>query len=211
MGILSFLFGNKKSDNAAAYADERRETLDVKELFQSAVSSFAEGAYDLAEQGFAGVLEIDADHVDSHYYLGRILEERASGEDDFDAVEGAMDRYREVLAGNPNHLDARIRLGMLNIRGGFYEGALRELDEAVRIDPQSPIAHAKLGKAHYAIAIAREVKVEHPTGLGATTDFKGSKEGFKRALDELRRAIKLDNDLEEELSPMMERIGKRVK
>ncbi len=132
-------------------------------------------------------------------------------DEDFENIEGAMIAFREVVRADTSHIDARIRLGMLNLKSGFYESALRELEEVLNIAPESAQAHAGLGEAFYTIALGKEVKIEHPTGLGATRDIKGSKDYFKRVLEEFNKAISLDKKMSERLSKTVSRAERNIK
>jgi len=145
-----------------------------------------------------------------HYVLGLIAESRlgAPVDDDFDEVEEAMIHYREALRIEPSNFDARLRLSMLCARSGFFEDAVREMEEAVRTAPHNGHVRAKAAELYYVLSAAKEVKVGHPTGLGATTDFKGAKRYIELARAEVEAALGCTPSLmdQEEFAALRERI-----
>jgi tetratricopeptide (TPR) repeat protein len=197
---------NRKPNRSAP----QQSQADFRELLEEAISEYNASRYDKAEPILREVVKAHPDSAEAHYYLGLVLE-RASEEEDFESLEEAMGEYRKVISLMPNHVDSRIRLGALNLKGGFFEGAVRELEEAISVDPGSAEAHAMLGEAFYRISLAKEVRVEHPTGLGATTDFKGAKEYLEKALSEFDTALRLDEGLVGRISPIVERIKAKLR
>ncbi|MCI0453490.1 MAG: tetratricopeptide repeat protein [Candidatus Dadabacteria bacterium] len=210
MGILDPVL-NKKKDDKANETAKTKPVEDADSLFKSGKELYNTGDYLKAELEFRRALSLNPNLKDARYYLGKIYESRIERDDDFETMEEAMNEYQEVLKIDPSFISAHISLGGLYIKSGFYEGAIRELEEALRINPNSPEAHAAMGEALYTIGSGREVKVEHPSGMGATSDFRGAKEYFKKAIDEFNHAIRLEPSLAQRLQPIIEKASQRVK
>jgi tetratricopeptide (TPR) repeat protein len=232
MGILDSVFGKKKdvreslgqgsstkltTDSGQTQEERGKEAIKTEPIddsispFKSGVRFYNSGDYGKAEDEFRRILRVNPGHREARYYLGRIYEHKVQNDDDFETIEEAMSEYQEAIKIDPNYVDARIRLGGLYVKSGFYEGAMRELEEALRINPDSPEAHAAMGNACYTIGTGKEVKVEHPAGVGATSDFRGAKEYYKKAIEEFNRAIKLAPALSDKLQPLIERASQKVK
>lgn len=210
MGILNSVFGKKREEKIKE--PMKAEPVDNSiSLFNSGVQFYDIGNYGRAEDEFRKLLRLNQGHKEAHYYMGRIYESRVQGDDDFETMEEAMNRYKEALKIDPNYMDAHIRLGGLYVKSGFYEGAMRELEEALRINPDSSEAHAAMGDACYTIGMGKEIKVEHPAGVGATSDFRGAKEYYKKAVEEFNEAIKLAPHLADKLQPLIQKAGQKAK
>ncbi len=209
MGILESIF-SKKNEEKGNERSKKKPVEDTDFLFKSGVRFYIEENYEKAEFEFRRVLMLHAEHLEAHYYLGKIYESKIQNDEDFDTMEEAMNEYQEVLKIDPSYVKARVSLGRIYLRSGFYEGAIRELEEALRIHPDSPEAHAVMGEALYTIGAGRAVKVEHPSGMGATSDFRGAKEYFKKAIDEFNQAIELEPSLAQKLQPLIEKASKRA-
>lgn len=210
MGILDAVFGVKKEEKIKE-REKVQPVDDSSSLFNSGVQFFDVGDFERAEDEFGKLLRLKAGHKEAHYYLGRIFENRVKDEDDFETMEEAMNSYQKAIKIDPNYIEAHIRLGGLYVKSGFYEGAMRELEEALRIDPDSAEAHAAMGDACYKIGTGKEIKVEHPAGVGATSDFRGAKEYYKKAAEEFSEALKLAPHLADTLQPLIQRAGQKAK
>src|SRR5436309_15407226 len=55
--------------------------------------------------------------------------------------------YRQALDRDPDSADALHLLGLISCQKGQYESGARQIAEAVRIVPSSPILHNNLGTA----------------------------------------------------------------
>lgn len=210
MGILDSVFGIKREEKIKEH-DNAEPFDDSSLLFNTGVQFFDRGDFESAEAEFGKLLRLKAEHKEAHYYLGRIFENRVQDEDDFETMEEAMKMYQKAIKIEPNYIDAHIRLGGLYVKSGFYEGAMRELEQALRIDPDSAEAHAAMGDACYKIGTGKEIKVEHPAGVGATSDFRGAKDYYKKALEEFNEALKLAPHLADRLQPLIQRAGQKAK
>jgi tetratricopeptide (TPR) repeat protein len=210
MGILDSVLGKKKEGKIKEHL-KPEQINDPVSLFDLGVQLYNGVEYGRAEDEFGKLLRLNPAHKEAHYYLGRIYESRVKSDDDFEAMEEAMREYQEAIKIDQSYIDAHIRLGGLYVKSGFYEGGMRELEEALRINPDLPEAHAAMGNACYTIGTAREVKVEHPAGVGATSDFKGAKEYYKKAIEEFSQAINLALGLSEDLLPLIQRAAQKIK
>jgi len=62
-------------------------------------------------------------------------------------VEQAEAIYKQLLKLRPRHLETLRQLGICRLRRGDYAGAIKRFDEALKIDPRSPVEHAFRGHA----------------------------------------------------------------
>lgn len=113
-----------------------------------------------AETYYRKVLERNSKHVDAANNLAFILSERKGATDE--AFEYAS-IAREKAPKNPNVLDT---MGWVFYQNGNYLNALSELEESVRIKPDSALACF-----HYGMALYR------------TQAFEKARQYFKKALD----------------------------
>lgn len=210
MGILDSVFGTKKEGKVKEHV-KAQPVDDSISFFNSGVQFYDSGNYGRAEDEFRKLVGLNPKHKEAHYYLGRIYESRVQGDDDFETMEEAMNEYQEAIEVDPNYINAHIRLGGLYVMSGFYEGAMRELEKALGIDPDSAEAHAAMGDACYTIGMGKEIKVEHPASMGATSDFKGAKEYYKKAVEEFNEAIRLAPLLADKLQPLIQRASQKAK
>ena len=60
-----------------------------------------------------------------------------------------MEQFVEVLQLQPGHVEARVRLSDLLQQGGDIDGALGQLQEAIRSAPQNADLHLFMGKKQY--------------------------------------------------------------
>lgn len=210
LGILDSIFGKRKEGKTKGPV-EPREVGDTITLFNSGTQFYDSGDYRRAEDEFRKLLRLNPGHKEAYYYLGRIYESRAQDNEDFESIEEAMNNYQAAIKIDPDYIDAHIRLGELYVKSGFYEGAMRQLEEALRIDPYSAEAHAAMGNAYYTIGMGKEIKVEHPAGVGATSDFKGAKECYRRAIEEFNEAIRLAPHLADKLQLLIQKASQKAK
>ncbi|MER3445400.1 MAG: hypothetical protein C4291_00560 [Candidatus Dadabacteria bacterium] len=210
MGIIDSIFGKKKEEKIKDPVKLWSADNPIA-LFNSGIQFYDSGNYGRAEDEFRKLLRLNPEHKEAHYYLGRIYEIRAQDNEDFESMEEAMNKYQEAIKIDPDYIDARIRLGGLYVKSGFYEGAMRELENALRINPNSAEAHAAMGNAYYTIGMGKEIKVEHPAGVGATSDFKGAKEYYRRAVEEFNEAIRLAPHLSDKLLPLIQKVSQKAR
>src|SRR5919108_3379405 len=114
MGILDSVFGKKKEERVKEPV-KAQPIDDSISLFNSGIQFYDSGNYERAEDEFRKLLRLNPGHREAHYYLGRICESRVQGDDDFETMEEAMNRYQEAIKIDPSYIDAHIRLGGLYV------------------------------------------------------------------------------------------------
>lgn len=208
MGLFS-LFKNKKTDKDSGVESKMQDVVEhVDRFFVSALKYFEGGSYRNAEEKFQDILQIDPNNAKAHFYLGMLYEISVENDAEFENVEQSMIEYKLAFELDPKHMDARIRLAMLNLKGGFFEESLRGLEEAIAISDNYAEAHAKLGEACFRIGLKKESKTRPPTDNDASTNFKEAEKYFKRAMDEFIKAISIDSSYSDKLSSFMSRLRK---
>lgn len=93
-----------------------------------------------AERAIREVLGVREDLVAGHHNLAAILEEAGR-------LSEAEQEYRRVLELQPDHVDALLNLMLLCQRQGRGEERDHLLDELIRVNPQQPIARARIRHA----------------------------------------------------------------
>jgi tetratricopeptide (TPR) repeat protein len=66
-------------------------------------------------------------------------------------MDEAIKKYKKALKINPNNVETRYKLGFALIRNGFFDEAIEERGEVIRIDPKDEGAHNNLRLALYFI------------------------------------------------------------
>ena len=90
-----------------------------------------------AQTAYERALELDANHVDAHVNLGRLLHEEG-------APAAAEKHYRAALEVDPNHDTAAFNLGVALEDLGRYRDAAVAYQRAVELDPENADAHFNL-------------------------------------------------------------------
>jgi len=211
MGLFS-IFKNKKTNQDSNVESRMLDDAEhVDRFFESAMKYFNSGSYRNAEEKFQDILQIDPNNAKAHFYLGMVYEFSAEDDDEFEKVEQSMIEYKQAIQLDPNHMDARIRLAMLNFKGGFFEESLRELEIARAISDNCAEALARIGEVCFRIGLAKEVKTEYPSGTGASASSNEAKEYFIRAMDELEKAIAIDASYSEKFDDLVYMIKKKLR
>jgi tetratricopeptide (TPR) repeat protein len=104
-------------------------------------SSSTEPSRQIAEKEFQASLSATPGDAESLYMLGEIEWMRSQ-------PQKALAFYNRALAVRPAFVDAHIAAGKVFITLGRTDEALKELLEAVRLDPQSEVAHYRLSEAY---------------------------------------------------------------
>jgi len=95
------------------------------------------GAYDEAVDQYRSATGLRSDFLDIRTKLARALLERG----DLSRAEAELS---EVLADNPDYVDARVTLGLVHYRAGDHDAATREWQACLRRVPSHPKARAFL-------------------------------------------------------------------
>ena len=101
---------------------------------------------------FSEALTIDPDFAGAAYHLGQVNQLLLKYDD-------AVASFRRAAAIDPTHVDARVECAAVLIEQGDPDQAIRELVEALRLDPDDDVAHSMLARAYWdkgawALAIA---------------------------------------------------------
>jgi tetratricopeptide (TPR) repeat protein len=109
-----------------------------KALGQLGMAQYHLGKSVAAEASFRGELARNPADYNTWYNLGELLLGRADEETNVEAVRrfraGAMECYLKAIDLNPDHAQARYRVGVLLIGNGQYKEAIRHLEAALRLD-----------------------------------------------------------------------------
>jgi tetratricopeptide (TPR) repeat protein len=103
--------------------------------------STAEPARQIAEKEFRTALSADPKNAECLYMLGEIQWLRSQPQE-------AFAFYKQALALRPAFVDAHIAVGKALTTLGQTNAAVQELLEAVRLDPQSEVAHYRLSEVY---------------------------------------------------------------
>ncbi|MBI3300523.1 MAG: tetratricopeptide repeat protein [Deltaproteobacteria bacterium] len=94
------------------------------------------------------IKEDPANAAEAHYRIGVLSNQLGN-------TEGAVQEFRAALQINPNHAEARKAVAAFHMGRGAtarqqhrLDEALRDLQEAVKVDPGSSTAHLELGLAY---------------------------------------------------------------
>lgn len=131
-GILVFLAAALLL--AACDGPEEREQAYLekgRELFEA-------GEYQKARLEFKNARQINPKGVEALYYLGQIQEREANW-------RGAFAAYSAVLAQDPQHVGATVRLGTIYLYGGDLASAATQAETALTLAPGAADAHALAG------------------------------------------------------------------
>lgn len=79
------------------------------------------------------------------YYIRGLIYEKS--EYDF----AAMEKYEEAIKLKPDFVEALNRLAVLQVNGGSFEDAAKNLEKVVSLVPDSAVAHLNLGEAYRGI------------------------------------------------------------
>ncbi len=129
-------------------------------LAESAEDDLAAGDKDSYDQKLQQALqqaraaaELDDSDAEAHSTWGRILVRLGD-------IPHAIEQLRLAVADGPKLLEARLELGIQLISVGKNEEAIKVLDEALAIEPQSSQAHRLLGTAYAATNPQRAISEE---------------------------------------------------
>jgi Flp pilus assembly protein TadD len=128
--------------------------------------AFKRGQNDFAIDWFRKAIEIQPDLPSAHFDLARALDKRGDPRD----VPEAFKEYQQTLRLRPNHAPAHLNLGILYARAHDGPDAVREIDRALEIGPDTVealklfVSALVLDKDYdRAAAELRELINQHPT------------------------------------------------
>jgi tetratricopeptide (TPR) repeat protein len=94
---------------------------------------------------------------------------------------------RRILAGNPRHFDTLHLLGILNIRRGRFEEAVRQIDRALSINSSVAEVHNNRGNALKELKRFEEALASYDRAVALNPDFAETYYNRANALIELKR------------------------
>jgi Tfp pilus assembly protein PilF len=109
---------------------------DAQTHYNLGVALVEQGWVEAAIEHFDKALEIDPELVDARKNLVFVLDQ---------AVQG----YRRALQSTPQNAEMHNNLGVLLLRKGEIDEAIRHFAEAVRIDPNDRTAQENLDRARF--------------------------------------------------------------
>jgi tetratricopeptide (TPR) repeat protein len=115
-----------------------------------------EKRYDEAEREFRLELDKDPSHAQAAAYLGDVLMRRG----DQAAAEPLLEKARRL---NPQVRIAHLDLGIVYAGRKQNDRAMRELREAVKLDPSRADAHYRLARVYQSLGRAAEAEAELAT------------------------------------------------
>lgn len=98
--------------------------------------------------------EIHQPYSRAHYNLGIAYEKK-------DMYDAAIREYGNALRIGPKNGDGLNDLGVLLLRTGRMNSAIRVFEEAIEVDPNNPIYHHNLGNAYREINMPDKAKAEY--------------------------------------------------
>ncbi len=99
---------------------------------------FEQGEFEKARLEFKNARQINPKGIEALYYLGQISEREANW-------RAAFASYSAVLAQDPQHVGAMVRLGTIYLYGGDLSSAATQADTALTLSPNEASAHALAG------------------------------------------------------------------
>lgn len=157
---------------------------------------FIQGKMEEAQKEFKIALRSDTDFSEAHNYLGKVYERKGEWEQ-------AISEYKKALK-NPKYATphfAHYNLGIAFINTSNDEGALKEFEEALRIDPSYSPAYQGRGEVYFRNSRYKEAIGAFQQALRLTPDNPDAhynlgeaffREGSRdQAREEFEKVIKL--------------------
>ncbi|MBW8889302.1 MAG: tetratricopeptide repeat protein [Fibrobacteres bacterium] len=138
MGRKAQLEGDFKDAETAFAKVVKLDPENVKALGQLGMAQYHLGKMIAAEKSYRLELARNQSDYNTWYNLGELLLGNANEETNSEAVRrfraAAMECYLKAIDLNPEHAQARYRVGVLLIGNGQYKEAIRHLEAALRLD-----------------------------------------------------------------------------
>ena len=127
--------------------DAARKALQCDERFVPALvalvkANMAQGRHELADSILAQGLAIDNNNAELHFLRGERLKDEPG------RLRDTMKEYERAIRLRPDFADARMALGIQQLAGGNYQGALSHFQAAEKLIPTLPAVHVNLGDAY---------------------------------------------------------------
>ncbi|MBI5746174.1 MAG: tetratricopeptide repeat protein [Nitrospirae bacterium] len=127
---------------------------------------FMQDRNDKAKEEFKTVLWINPGDSETHNYLGKVYEREGKWDE-------AVNEFRLAL-NNPLYSTPDIphyNLGVVLFKKGDPEGSLRELTEAVKINPNHGYAHYEMGQVYLKLEKAKEAIGAYQSAIRLFPDY----------------------------------------
>ena len=174
---------------------EQKKNLTIDEILNLGIQNHKKNNFLMAENLYNEVLKKNPEHVQAHFYLGKLFEK--SGK-----LERSISYFEKVIEIDPNYTNAYINLASVFNLLRKYEKAKSYYKKAIEIDPNSSLSYNNLGVLFYNDGEIKEAKkcyekaIEiNPKDVGAYTNLGklfGEIKDFKNELNCYEIAFKID-------------------
>jgi tetratricopeptide (TPR) repeat protein len=113
---------------------------DLEKLIQAGKSALDINNYLQSEAIWREIIKIEPNHIDAHYYLGKVLYNLGK-------LEESITAYHQTIKLNSKDVDAYSMLGFLLCSQGKYEEAIINYRHAIKLEPKNANFYESLGYA----------------------------------------------------------------
>jgi tetratricopeptide (TPR) repeat protein len=131
--------------------DERFKKKESKKLNNLGVTSFHNGALEMAKEQFQRAVELDETSAEAYNNLGLVYTELGQ-------EEKASEAFQKAIELNPGLSSVYTNLGYVFYKQGSYERAIEMYNEALGRNSNSSAAYTNLGNAHYKLDKIEEAR-----------------------------------------------------
>ncbi|NIM20689.1 MAG: tetratricopeptide repeat protein [Candidatus Latescibacteria bacterium] len=170
--LMDFFENDRKRHDAA---DERVRQKEAKKHNNLGVTSFHNGAYEMAKDQFLRAVELDEGFAEAYNNLGLVCTEL--GEE-----ENATEAFEKAIKLNPCLSAAYSNLGYVFYKQGSYEQAIEMYNEALGRSSDNSSAYTNLGNAYYKLGKLKEAREAWNRSL----DLDPGNDKAKRFLNKLK-------------------------
>jgi Flp pilus assembly protein TadD len=160
----------KQQDNEHGRAGQK----EAKKLNNLGVTSFHNGAYDMARDQFVQAVHLDPDFAEAHNNLGLAYTE-------LDEEDHASEAFSRAIELNPELHAAYNNLGYIHFKRGDYDQAIEMYNEALGRSTHNSSAYTNLGNAHFKLGRTEDAKQAWTKAL----EIDPGNEKAKRNLDRI--------------------------
>ncbi len=174
--LKDFFEQNKDLHNAEV---ERVREKEAKKHNNLGVSSFHNGAYEMAKEHFSRAVELDENSAEAYNNLGLSCTELGEAEE-------ATEAFKKAIQLNPGLAAAYTNLGYVFYKQGSYEQAIEMYNEALGRSTDNSAAYTNLGNAYYKLEKFKEAR----EAWNKSVDLDPGNERAKRYLEQLSSDVK---------------------
>ncbi len=154
--------------------DEISKKKEAKKLNNLGVTSFHNGAFEMAKEQFQRAIELDESSAEAYNNLGLVYTEL--GQED-----NASEAFKKAIELNPGLSSVYTNLGYIFFKQGSYERAIEMYNEALGRNSNSTAAYTNLGNAYYKLDKIEEAR----EAWNKAIDIDPSNDKAKRLLKRL--------------------------